>query len=72
MIEIVSVLLVIFLIGFGLLYQFERWKLDGSALILVGILFVNYFNFVRAELSRASARVDALEKRVAALESRPR
>jgi len=66
--EILSVVLVMFLIGFGLLYQFQRWKLDGSALILVGVLFVNYLNFVSAELSRASARVDALEQRLAALE----
>jgi hypothetical protein len=72
LLEIVNVLLAFALLGFGLLYQIKGWKLDGSDLILVGILFVNSTNFLRGELGRAATRVDDLEKRLAALESHPR
>ena len=34
--------------------------------ILVGILVVNYVNLVRAQLSQATARIDELEKWLAA------
>ena len=64
-IQITSVCLLLFTVGIGLIYQFKEWKLDGGALILVGVLIVNYVNLLQLKLGQASARIDELEKRLA-------
>jgi hypothetical protein len=52
-------------VGVGLFYQFKELKLDGGALILVGVLIANYVNLLQFKLGQASARIDELEKRLA-------
>jgi hypothetical protein len=64
--EIVGVCLLIFTMGFGLLYQFKGWKLDGATLITVCIIIINYVNLIRAEFGEVSARIGELEKQLSA------
>ena len=66
--EITSLVLLVATMGFGVLYQIKGWKLEGEHLILVGILVVNYVNLIRGQLAQATARIDELEQRLAALE----
>jgi hypothetical protein len=64
--EIVGVCLFIFTMGFGLLYQFKGWKLDGAALIIICIIIINYVNLIQAEFGEVSARIGELEKQLLA------
>ena len=66
--EILYIVLLVFLMGYGLVFQLERWSLPGSALILVGIFIVNVVNLVQARFSSALARIEALETQLAALQ----
>jgi hypothetical protein len=65
--EITAICLLIFTMGSGLLYQFLGWKLDGTSLIMVCVLLINYVNVVQSRLAQASARIDELEKRLSPL-----
>jgi hypothetical protein len=62
--DLTGILLLLALLGFGMLYQIKGWKLEGTHLIGVCVVIVNYVNLFRAQLSRASARIDELEKRL--------
>jgi hypothetical protein len=64
MIELVSVALVLFMIAYGVGFQFEEWRLPGVALVLVGVTLVNMLNLMRARLWEATARIDELEKKL--------
>ena len=59
---ICSAFLIYFTMGGGGLYLFAEWKLGGGALVLVGMLVGG----LQSQLRRASARVDELEKKLAA------
>ncbi len=67
--EIVNLVLLLALMGAGLLYHFKGWKLDGADLIVVCVLIVNSGHILRAQLSRVSARIDELEKKLSAKSS---
>ena len=66
MLEILGVSMLIFTLGFGLLYQFKGWKLDGSALIIVCIIIVNYVNLIRSQFAEVLARINELEMKPSA------
>ena len=67
MLEISAICLLAFVMGFGVLYQFMGWKLDGIHLVLVGVLIGTFVNLFRAQLRQVSDRINELEKRFAAL-----
>jgi len=64
---IVNLLLTLALILFGLFYQIKGWKVDGTFLVMVGIIFVNVQNYFGLQSRQATARIDELEKKFAAL-----
>jgi hypothetical protein len=64
--EITCLVIFIAAIIFGVVYQIMGWKLEGGHLILVCILVINYVNLIRSQLTQANARIDELEKRLAA------
>jgi hypothetical protein len=66
MLEILGVCMLLFTMGVGLLYQFKGWKLDGSAMIIVPIIIINYVNLIRGQFAEVSARMDDLEKKLSA------
>ncbi len=68
--EITCIVLLIGALGFGVLYQLKGWRLEGGHLILVCILIINYVNLIRGQLAQANARIDELEKRLAATPGR--
>jgi len=61
-----GVCLVFFTMLVGLYYQVMGLKLDGGILIVVGITIINFLNLFQAQLREASARIDQLEKKLAA------
>ena len=51
---------------FGLWYQIKGLSLPGAALIVVGTIIGPLVNLSRARFSEVSARVDELERKLAA------
>lgn len=71
MTEITSLCLLLFIMGAGLLFMIMRWKLDGSALIVVGVLINSYVILFRSKLGQASARIEELERKLSTYTSLP-
>jgi hypothetical protein len=65
-VEITCLALVLIELASGLIHQLKGWPLTGSDLLIVVILIVNYGNLIRWRFDSASARVDELERRLAA------
>lgn len=67
MLDLTGIALLLALMGFGLLYQFKGWKLDGTNLVGVCIVIINYVNLFRGQIGQAAARIDELEKQLSAM-----
>ena len=63
--QITGVCLLIFALFFGL-YLTVHGKPEGSGLIVVCVVIINFVNLFQSQLQQASARIDELEKKLLA------
>jgi hypothetical protein len=64
--EVTSVCLLVFMTLAGLGFQYEKWSLPGVYLILIAAAFGTLLNLLRARFMEVSARIDELERKLAA------
>jgi hypothetical protein len=64
--EITCVGVLIFMVFGGLFFQIKNWSLPGVTLIVIATAISPLLNLIRARFAEVSARVDELEKKLAA------